>query len=403
MAIMDSQGEQDDDKDFQQVFVLPSNARAWRAVLRCLREPDRPLPAPGDLSATVGALCAAVKVCGEDEERLARVLCAFLRQARDRLGGSAAQDHGAWGQDLAATVVLSCRLVDVRPGPRVALPDSSLLAEALPAPETKAEVEPVLEAILWELSRLGPDLGAEVIVAPSSGGEKGSLTFLQWLQQLAKYLSEQVLPVPVTPSAVSCLRALLAISPVTLEPSAGRLAATVLFNVDGVDPLPFWTELLHSFSKLRQVPKLVAKIFVSVTSDESEKDSLRTDSRCLSPFGSSVSSLSPAQVVDLWKTFLYHLATANEGPALSLLEFLLPCFLRHAPVVGFSVPRTSLGKFSALLKDTLGILADKDVGSLPSVRAAAGELSLALSHYRGLEFEAHNSSNVSAVIGSALR
>ena len=48
------------------------------------------------------------------------------------------------------------------------------------------ELEPVLELLLWELSKLGPDLGVEVYVPKKE--EEVALSFLQWLQQLARYL-----------------------------------------------------------------------------------------------------------------------------------------------------------------------------------------------------------------------
>ncbi len=156
------------------VLVTPSNASQWRAIFRCARDADAGVP-PSTSPATA-SLRAAVSACGVDDRRLAAVMQSLLRQSARHLSGA----------DLASAVVLCCRVVEVSPGPREVIRDSSLLVEHLPRASRSVEFEPLLEALLWEASRLGPDLAVQVAVSKTES--EAPLTFLQWLQQLARFV-----------------------------------------------------------------------------------------------------------------------------------------------------------------------------------------------------------------------
>ncbi len=152
-------------------LLLSISGREWRSVLKSVRDPDL---APAPLT-PLTALGDAVHQCGEDEGRVAEALRAILRGLTP-----------AAPADLASAFILCCKVLDVSPGPREVIRDSSLLAEQLPKAPYNMELEPVLELLLWELSKLGPDLGVEVYVPKKE--EEVALSFLQWLQQLARYL-----------------------------------------------------------------------------------------------------------------------------------------------------------------------------------------------------------------------
>ncbi len=136
----------------------------------------------------------------------------------------------------------------------------------------------------------------------------------------------------------------------------------------------------------------MAKLLIATSSSGTSVRPKALSSECLSSFASSVEVLSLAQCVDLWKTFLYHAATAKEADddqksVLSLLEDLLPCFVRNVPILDFTVPRSSRLKFASLLSDTFSIASSSSSSptTLPKTLAAASELSRALKHYRGEE------------------
>lgn len=158
-----------------------SRAKDWRSLLRCVRHADA-TPSSGAASLCLqirSALSGAAK--GHDEAKVARFLGTLLR----RLHGLFSLGGEDGSVELSAAAVLFCRSVGVSPGPRIVLPDSALLAESAPKVEGSLEFEPVVEALLAEVEEAKPRLGVEVMV-----GEEGGtgLTFLQWLQQLARYL-----------------------------------------------------------------------------------------------------------------------------------------------------------------------------------------------------------------------
>ncbi len=199
------------------------------------------------------------------------------------------------------------------------------------------------------------------------------------------------MPVPVTESAVRCFRTLLSISPSSVDGVVGRVAAIVLYNVDKVDPLPFWSDLVETHVKLRQVPKLLAKLLISVTS-KSDDLSVRPLSRaCLEPYCAAVRGLSLAQCADLWKTFLYHAGTSSDNNSVRiLLEDFFPLLLSQASIVDHTVPRPTLDKFVGLLEDTREVAA-----GLPAVADAAHRLGVVLQRYRDVKLPPNIPANLS--------
>ena len=144
-------------------------------------------------------------------------------------------------------------------------------------------------------------------------------------------------------------------------------------------------EPLKSFnqSELRQLPKLVAKTFISlqqVTDVIFDRDPFEGE-QILANFGARVAQLPTGLVLELWKTFLYHLeadvlpdlALPKAKNMICLTDPLMSTFLKHACVVEQSLPQRQVDKIVEFSTKTQSLAA-----SLPRVQLSLFEVSLLL-------------------------
>ena len=126
---------------------------------------------------------------------------------------------------------------------------------------------------------------------------------------------------PVTAEAVECAEALLQISPSAVERDIGKMCAAALFNVDGVDPDGLFSAVVDVYAKLRQVPKLVARILIAVKGGGGSGGFRvrELSEHCKSHLGRAVARLPTGQVFDLWKTILFHIGDDSKDDNLLLL------------------------------------------------------------------------------------
>jgi hypothetical protein len=146
-----------------------------------------------------------------------------------------------------------CRVLDVCVPNDPLGGEDVLAAEVIPV-RKDVEFEPALGKMLVTLKESNPDLSASV----------GEISFSDWLRGLAAIVVDRGLSVPVSAGAVECVQTLMQISARNVESDVGRICASVLFNTDHVAYEEFFATVVDTYVKLRQVPKLVAKIIMAV-------------------------------------------------------------------------------------------------------------------------------------------
>ena len=145
--------------------------------------------------------------------------------------------------------------------------------------------------------------------------------------------------------------------------------------------------------ELRQLPKAVAKTFMSLqqkTEQIVSKDPLPNE--FLTNFGSRVSQLPTGLVLELWKTFLYHLSkdvlpdtsTCKAKNMLNLTDQLMSTFLNHSCVVEQALPERLMDKIVELINKTHSDISPV-IDQLPRVELSLCELSILLKNCRQVE------------------
>ncbi len=145
--------------------------------------------------------------------------------------------------------------------------------------------------------------------------------------------------------------------------------------------------------ELRQLPKTVARTFIGLQQNSKQvlgKDPLYAD--FLTTFGTRVSQLPTGLVLELWKTFLYHLEvdvkpdlkTTKAKNMLALTDQLMSTFLDYACVVEQALPQRIMDKIVELIVKTHSDISSV-VGHLPRVSTSLIELSILLKSCRQIE------------------
>jgi hypothetical protein len=190
---------------------------------------------------------------------------------------------------------------------------------------------------------------------------------------------------------VKCVGSLLKISPLSVEPLIGNFCAIFLFNIDHVDVSEFWKEVLETFVKLRQVPKLIAKLIISVSKNHELKVS-ELSLPVTEPLSEVFEGLPVAQIMEVWKTLLFHMKQdiVCENPSAnmkSLLNCLFATFFTHICILDHAKSKSALSKIVELIKSTQSEAFDllEDTSGFLEARRAFAELIVALCHFRGLD------------------
>ena len=142
----------------------------------------------------------------------------------------------------------------------------------------------------------------------------------------------------------------------------------------------FITDLFSTYSRLRQIPKLIAKFFLCLQYKEDARNEHQAaaktypfssidamNSTHLSICGRYFNKLPYAQLIEVFKTFLYHLESIESSlvkasllspkdlkseyyvAILNLSNMLIPCFLKNSSVSDHLVPISTKEKYIQLM------------------------------------------------------
>ena len=189
--------------------------------------------------------------------------------------------------------------------------------------------------------------------------------------------------------------------PQLLEPLIGLILEKRLENPIP-DYHPIFVATADVMLKLRQLPKMISKLFLHLRSSES-KNSLKWSEEDLTCLGDAISSLPKVQCLELWKALNYHLSSdvvAGGGDHVSrvarVLGPLLRTVLAAIHVADHNTPASLVPRITDLVDNTLASLQaikeDAATNSmktlLADVLAALFKFSEILAHYRNIECSA---------------
>merc|ERR1712223_1195715 len=87
-------------------------------------------------------------------------------------------------------------------------------------------------------------------------------------------------------------------------------------------------------------------IAINKSSSKSATNQFQFDDESLQCFAEKVTTLPVGQVLDLWKTFEYHLKNVSNGGN-KLIDQLMSTFILHACIVEQAIPEPTMDKIEA--------------------------------------------------------
>ena len=167
--------------------------------------------------------------------------------------------------------------------------------------------------------------------------------------------------------------------PIVIEPLIGTLSMTIMCLDQEDQRITLMCQILNLYQKLRQLPKLLARLLISLNKmDSSSTPSLKWHLDIINCFSSKIINLPSGQLIDIWKTFEYHMK--NSKNVTSTLETLFPVFLLSACIVDQSIPDATMMKFEAMIKSNREVVVENL--SFPNVKNALEEVCITLMHTR---------------------
>jgi len=310
----------------------------------------------------------------------ASLLLASLEQGTDpRLLAEAAKDLTP---AVRLPLLALCSLMCGGPGPLRARTAVGAKLEAAATPCTKR-----LAAVL--ASSLPLDLSLEV----HSGLGAGKL-----LQDTVRHCINKA---GAGEDAGAMVAALRVHHPQLLEPLLPAILTAYLQH-PVYPPASILSDMLEVMLALRQVPKLVARLFLHLrTVDVIEEVNWREGD--LEALARVLPSLPRVQTLEMWKMLNFHLSSdclaspptsARVGSFCRLLGPLLSTVLSHSQLADHNLPSSLMPRISALVSDTVGSMqAILDLGFLPapqrtllcSVVSALASLVALFKSYRNVE------------------
>ena len=187
--------------------------------------------------------------------------------------------------------------------------------------------------------------------------------------------------------------------PQLLEPLVPLLTVKLLEDHREGD-YGLFSQLLDVQIKLRQVPKMISKLFLQMRS--SQLTDLFWSPLDLQLLGSTIASLPKVQSLEIWKSLNYHLSTdviasKDEAQVDSTSNILGPVFstvLANSELADQNLPSTLVPRIQDLMESTLLQLEKLETKTnlsssqkllMIQVTSAAVELGCLLAHYRKLE------------------
>ena len=205
-------------------------------------------------------------------------------------------------------------------------------------------------------------------------------TFLEYLTKVGNFLTENAFPIPITQTSVDCVRFLLQIHAGSLENQIGFLSALILFNVDGVNIENYFQDLISTYFKLRQLPKLIAKIFIALEKPDFNSEFKNLSPKCIDAFEDHICQLPFGQIFELWKSFNFHLKSKKKI-VVGFVDDLMSAFLRSVCLIDHKVPGITCQKIAEFIKQTHEILKESK-NNFAETRKELIELALMLKKYR---------------------
>ena len=200
-------------------------------------------------------------------------------------------------------------------------------------------------------------------------------TLLKFVQHLLKYLLDNYkgeLGHIVCEMVVNLAK----YSPLVTEPLIGTFSLSVLV----LKKHDLMCQTITLYHKLRQLPKLMARLLMAMGKSTLDSKQFEFDAQSLQCFAEKVSTLPVGQVLDLWKTFEYHLK--NAGSQLSpVIDQLMSAFTLNACLVEQAIPDLTMDKIVANIKATLGLIQSSE-NQYPKLENSLNELCIMLRHTR---------------------
>ena len=168
--------------------------------------------------------------------------------------------------------------------------------------------------------------------------------------------------------------------PIVIEPLIGTLSMTIMGLEQEDQRITLMCQILNLYQKLRQLPKLLARLLISLSKMESSSfttSNLKWHIDIINCFSSKITNLPSGQLIEIWKTFEYHMK--NSKNMASTLETLFPVFLLSACIVDQNIPDSTMMKYEAMIKSNREIAKDL---SLTNVKNAIEEVCITLMHTR---------------------
>ena len=204
-------------------------------------------------------------------------------------------------------------------------------------------------------------------------------TFMKFLQHWLKYLIDNF----KNDHELICSIAvdLASYSPLVTEPLIGNLSMSIMALSEEIRD-DFMSRLFTLYFKLRQMPKLIARMLI--TMGKGNHKEFLFSAKVLDCFADKVSKLPVGQLLELWKTFEFHMKNTSDLTA--FIDQIMSVFIINACLIEQSIPESTMDKIKGNIESTLAL----DLNQNPKVLAALNEMSVLLKHSRGLEIKLRN-------------
>ena len=433
------------------VFRRENHVADWKDFLYCLTVADRKPSPKLDHIEKILHYCNQNLTKSDDVLNLLPVLFSALTKATEYMANTKQEDDSIRYtiKECAMFFIMCCRVLKIGPSESSKsspiILDSSLAACKLPnlsVSEMKWNHRLEIFAKLLNIfSNFAPS--STIISIEFNTSEEDNLestiSMLMWLKLLLKNLidndtanlSVDILCCYNTYHKTNVIRALLSLESRVVEPLIGSILSHVLFDKRNMCKVPpigstlkgtgitcelskslFIKELLSTYGKLRQIPKLIAKLFICLQSKENREDAKSNEpgtkhlnfsviksmtSNDLECLGVHFNKLPSGQYIEVFKTFLYQMESVKVENLLSqadaeseyyksimqLANYLIPCFLENTSMADHSVPSPTKDKYLEMLKKMVDILCkfEANVELVKDILYSLYHLATLMQHY----------------------
>ena len=282
--------------------------------------------------------------------------------------------NGISNQSKAQLFCLFCNVLQLYPLSDDALKMIPLASTLLP--KFKMDLELRIECVHYLIKSL-IDAKFDLSTLCLSTVETSGL--LKFIQHLLKYLLDNH---KAEWGHLICDMAvnLAKYSPMVIEPLIGTLSLSVII----LKRSDFMCHLITLYHKLRQLPKLIARLLIAMDKSNLNPDQFVFDGQSLQCFAEKVTTLPVGQVLDLWKTFDYHLKNAvtnSENSLTTIIDQIMSTFVLNSCLVEQGIPDLTMDKILANIKTTLELIQSKS-SKFSKLENSLNEICIMLAHTR---------------------